>query len=554
MLHFPTTLLQKLFLQSALWKNKGPYRSDKNGFWTESVTNSVTQEVRMNGVIYARYSSHNQREESIEGQIRKCKLFAEQNNITIIGEYIDRAISGKTDRREGFQKLMQDSEKGHFQAVIMYTLDRFARNRYDSAHYKAKLKKNGVRLFYTEQSITDEPEGIILESVLEGMAEYYSENLSRGVRRGLKENALKCMVTGGYMPLGYRKTADKRFEPDPITAPIVQEIFDWYANGKSQRQIVDLCNEKGYRTAKGLPFRLGSLSTILTNRKYIGVYEFDDVVVENGIPAIVDVETFEKVQYMLKKNKRTTGRMKAPALYMLTGKLFCGHCGSPMVGESGTSQTGTIYNYYKCSDRKKHRGCQKANEKKEWLEQLVVRETINQIMQPDVIREIAENVANLAQKEFNDRSRLLSLQKELKSVQTAISNLLRLVEKGIDTDDVGDRLLDLNAQKSDLQRQIDKEETKKPIISKERVEFWLTDLLSNGSEDDPEYQQRIIDTLVDKVFVFDEDNGGKKIVITYNVSNNSKSSVTLSNIKSSDFKGFARPRRNKFRLFRFLFA
>ena len=502
----------------------------------------------MNGVIYARYSSHNQREESIEGQIRKCRAYAEQNNITIIGEYIDRAMSGKTDKRDDFQRLIKDSAKGHFQAVIMYTLDRFARNRYDSAHYKAQLKKNGVRLFYTEQSITDEPEGIILESVLEGMAEYYSENLSRGIKRGMHENALKCMITGGYMPLGYRKTADKKFEIDPATAPIVKEIFDLYANGKTQRQIVDILNEKGYRTVKGMPFRLGSISGILVNKKYIGIYSYNDLEIENGVPAIIDRETFDKVQEMLKRNKRTTGRMKAPAQYMLTGKIFCGHCGSSMCGESGTSQTGTIYNYYKCSDRKKRGTCKKAAERKDWIEQLVVKETINRILQPGVIREIAHKVAELAEKEFNDHSRLISLQNELKLTQTSIRNLLRLVEQGIDTDDVGDRLLDLNAQKSDLMKQISVEENKKPLVSAERLEFWLTDLLTNGDISSPDYQQRIIDTLVNKIFVFDtDDNGGKKIVITYNTSNSGvKSTITLSDIKkylkSSDFEGFARPK------------
>lgn len=509
----------------------------------------------MNGVIYARYSSHNQREESIEGQIRKCRAFAEQNGITIIGEYIDRAMSGKTDKRDNFQRLIKDSSKGHFQAVVMYTLDRFARNRYDSAHYKAQLKKNGVRLYYTEQSITDEPEGIILESVLEGMAEYYSENLSRGVKRGMRENALKCMTTGGSIPLGYKKTADKKFEIDPATAPIVREIFDLYANGKTQRQIVDILNEKGYRTSKGMPFRLGSISGILVNRKYIGIYSYEDIEIKGGIPAIIDEETFDKVQEMLKKNKRATGRMKAPVYYMLTGKLFCGHCGSSMCGESGTSHTGTIYNYYKCSERKKKRGdCTKANEKKDFIEQLVVKQTIKEIMQPGVIREIAHKVAELAEKEFNDKSRLLSLQDELKAVQTAIRNLLRLVEKGIDTDDVGDRLLDLNSQKADLQKQIAKEENKKPLISAERLEFWLTDLLTNGDLEDPAYQQRIIDTLVNKVFVFDtDDNGGKKIVITYNTSRSVKSTITLSDVlpyaKSSDIKGFARPQLTSSNLF-----
>ena len=509
--------------------------------YTENVTENVTTEVRMNGVIYARYSSHNQREESIEGQIRRCKEFAEQNNITIIGEYIDRAITGKTDKRDSFQRLIADSERGRFQAIIMYTLDRFARNRYDAAHYKAKLKKNGVRLFYTEQSITDEPEGIILESVLEGMAEYYSENLSRGVKRGMHENALKCMITGGYMPLGYKKTEDKHYEIDPATAPIVREIFDLYANGKSQRQIVDILNEKGYKTVRGKPFKFGSLSSILTNKKYIGLYSFDDVEIENGIPAIVDKETFDKAQDMLKRNKRTTGRMKAPATYMLTGKLYCGHCGSTMVGESGTSGTGIIYNYYKCSDRKKHRGCTKKVEKKNFLEETVVRETTYQIMQPGVIEGIAENVAKLAEKEFNNKSRLISLQNELNQTQTAISNLLKLVEKGIDTDDVGKRLLDLNAVKSGLIKQINKEESKRPVISKERIIFFLKDMLSHNFENDTEYQQRIIDTLVDKVFVFDEEDGDKKIVITYNTSRSIKSGIKLSTVKSSDFNGFALP-------------
>ncbi len=497
----------------------------------------------MNGVIYARYSSHNQREESIEGQIRKCMEYADRNNITIIGEYIDRAISGKTDNRENFQKLVKDSEKGHFQAVIMYTLDRFARNRYDSAHYKARLKKNGAKIYYAEQPIPDAPEGIILESVLEGMAEYYSENLSRGVKRSMRENALKCMITGGHIPLGYQKTPDKKLEINPATAPIVREIFDLYANGKSQRQIVDILNEKGYRTSENKPFRVGSLPNMLSNKKYIGIYAYkNEIEIKDGVPAIVDEETFERVQMMLKRNKRTSGRMKAPAIYMLSGKLFCGHCGSPMVGESGTSGTGAIYNYYKCTDRKKHRGCQKQNEKKELLEQTIVQETIKQIAQPHIIHQIAKNVSDLAYKEFNDKSRLISLQKELKGVQKAISNLLKLVEKGIETDDVGDRLLELNAQKSELLKQIAAEEIKKPTIDPERMEYWLNKLFDKGFTDNAEYQQRIIDTLVDKVFVFDEDDGGKKIIVTYNTSAVSKSTLTLSKIKSSYFNKLPLPK------------
>ena len=232
----------------------------------------------LKAVIYARYSSHNQREESIEGQIRECQAYAERNGFIIIGEYIDRALSGKTDNRADFQRMIRDSEKGHFQAVIMYTLDRFARNRYDSAMYKARLKRNGIKVYYAKQYIPDEPEGIILESVLEGYAEYYSENLSRNIKRGMMENALACKVTGGTTLLGYTIGQDKTYVIDPAGAKIVKEIFQLYADGHSAKEVIDHCNKQGYRTARNTQFNKNSLRTILTNEKYIGVYRYGEVV------------------------------------------------------------------------------------------------------------------------------------------------------------------------------------------------------------------------------------------------------------------------------------
>ena len=196
-------------------------------------------------VIYARYSSHNQREESIEGQMRECQAYAARNNMAIVGEYIDRALSGKTDNRADFQRMIRDSEKGHFQAVIMYTLDRFARNRYDSAMYKSKLKRNGVKVYYAKQYIPDEPEGIILESVLEGYAEYYSENLSRNIKRGMMENALACKVTGGNIALGYAISPEKTYIIDPAGAKIVQEIYNMYADVIAQKRSSTTVTRRG---------------------------------------------------------------------------------------------------------------------------------------------------------------------------------------------------------------------------------------------------------------------------------------------------------------------
>lgn len=215
--------------------------------------------------------------------------------------------------------------------------------------------------------------------------------------------------------------------------------------------------------------------------------------------------------------------------YLLTGKVFCGKCGSPMLGESGTSHTGAIHNYYKCFGRKKGEGCTKATERKDDLERIVVEETINKILQPGVIPVIAEKVAVVAEKEFNENSRLPFLQIELKNVQNSIRNILNLVEQGINTDDVGERLLDLNSKKADIQKQIAREEHAKPLVTKEQIAYWLSGFVSDSDIDNEDYQARIIDTLVNKVFVFDNDDGSRKIVITYNVSG-IKSDITLSDV------------------------
>ena len=165
----------------------------------------------MKAVIYARYSSDSQREESVEGQIRECTEYAKHNGITIVGTYIDRALSAKTDNRPEFQRMIKDSARNNFDVVIVWKLDRFSRDRYDSAHYKRILKKNGVKIISAKENISDGPEGIILESMLEGMAEYYSAELSEKIHRGQKENALKGKNNGGGIPLGYILGADQNF-------------------------------------------------------------------------------------------------------------------------------------------------------------------------------------------------------------------------------------------------------------------------------------------------------------------------------------------------------
>ena len=258
----------------------------------------------MTGVIYARYSSDNQREESIEGQLRECKEFAEKNDITILGTYIDRALSAKKDNRPDFQRMIKDSEKNMFDVVLVWKLDRFARNRYDSAHYKSILKRNGVKVISATEIISQGAEGILLESLLEGYAEYYSAELSEKVIRGMKENALKCKYNGGTLPIGYVIDENKYFRIDTLVAPIVLDAFKRYDEGYKMKEIVDYLKLKGVHTKKNGEISINSLTRMLHNRKYIGEYKYCDVVVPDGIPAIVPKDLFDRVQEKLVKNKK----------------------------------------------------------------------------------------------------------------------------------------------------------------------------------------------------------------------------------------------------------
>ncbi len=278
-------------------------------------------------VIYARFSSHAQNEQSIEGQLKTCYEYAERNGYSIIGEYIDRAISGTAaDNRPEFQRMIADSVKRQFQAVLVYQLDRFARNRYDSAMYKTKLKKNGVKVLSARENITDDASGVLMEAVLEGMAEYYSVELSQKIRRGMSINAEKCLCTGGNIALGY-KIEDKHIVLDPETAPMVKRIFEMYIKGNTMMQIIRCLNENQIKTSRGNAYNKNSLRRILTNKRYIGVYTYKDTEIPNGVPRIIDNATFEQAQILMSKNRKAPGRAKSlEESYILTTKLFCGFC------------------------------------------------------------------------------------------------------------------------------------------------------------------------------------------------------------------------------------
>lgn len=486
----------------------------------------------MKAVIYARYSSENQREESIEGQLRECKEYAERNEIIIIKNYIDRALSAKTDNRPEFQHMIKDSTKGLFDIVLVWKLDRFARNRYDSARYKAILKKNGVKVVSAKESISEGPEGIILESMLEGYAEYYSAELSQKVSRGMKENALKAKYNGGTMPLGYTTDKDKHFVINPITAPIVQEIFTRYADGETILEIADVLNKRGLKSSKGSQFNRNSLHLMLRNRKYIGEYRYKDIVIPGGMPAIVPEELFNKVQERLQRNKKAPAREKAKVNYLLSTKLFCGKCKATMDGESGYGSKGGFYTYYKCLHAKRNKSCDKKAVKKDKLEDLIIEITKNRILQPKTIEWLADSIYNLQSKE-NDK--IIPIKQNLKEVEKSINNMLNAIQQGIVTPSTKQRLEELEQQKADLEIALLNEEIEHPVMSKEFIKQWINSF-GNMNLNEERNRQQLIDTFINSIYLYDD-----KVIIIYNFKDGTDK-ITLDEVECSDLVQCAVPK------------
>ena len=460
----------------------------------------------MKAVIYARYSSDNQTEASIEGQLRECMEYAERTRIDVIGNYIDRALTAKTDNRPEFQRMIKDSYKHAFDIIIVWKLDRFSRNRYDSAYYKALLKKNGVKVVSAKETIAEGSEGILLEAVLEGYAEFYSAELSEKVVRGMTENVLKGRNNGGQVTFGYEIDDDMYFHPHPTTAPIVEEIFTMYDDGKTIKQIVDYLEEKNIKTIRGGKMTINIVQRMLSNRRYIGEYKFRDTVIPDGIPALVNKDLFERVQQKLAKNKKAPARRKAEDDYLLTLKLFCGKCGAHMFGESGMG-TSKVYRYYKCAKTKKVHLCDKKPVRKEWMEDLAVKKALEILNNEDLISVLVERIYAL---QGEENPRIPRLKEQLADIEKRIGNIMSAIEQGIITDTTKDRLSQLETQKKEIEITLLQERIKKPFLTKEQIQFGI-ERYKKLDLSTLEGKRRLIEAFINAIYVYDD-----KIVFTFN--------------------------------------
>ena len=491
-------------------------------------------------VIYARYSSHAQRDVSIEQQIRACKKFAQRQDLDVVDIYEDRALTGTSDRRPGFQKMIRDAERAGWSYVIVYTLDRFARNRYDSATYKRKLKNSGVKVLSAMENISDDPMGILMESMLEGYAEYYSAELSRKVLRGHEDNASKCLVNG-RLPLGYVRGPDSRYAIEESEAEVVREIFRRVRDGESFASIIDNLNARGIPTKCGGKWNRSSFNRLLSNERYTGVYIYGKIRKPGGIPPIVPQALFDAVQCILhlKPNARRdpTGRTpqkrrRENGIYLLTGKLFCGHCKSPMIGISGTSQTSTPHFYYTCKGRRSdHDSCHKKNIRRDTIEQFITTAMKEIMLTDDAVNALAD-----AAIEYQNRSvsnlEIESLQNQLADTNRSIKNLVAAVEAGIFSAATQSRLTELESQQRDLSRllSVAQEEAENRMTREDIIA--TIEMFRSGDITDKDYQEALIDTFLVAAYVYDN-----KVKFVFNLGGKPKDLTIPFNIDDIDLSG-----------------
>ena len=476
---------------------------------------STLYEGEQDVALYLRYSSTGQSDQSIEGQLRDCRAYCKANHYRIVAIYVDRATTARKDveKRIHLMEMIADSAKQRWEYVIVWKLDRFARNRNDSAVMKMRLRKNGVKVLSATENLTDSPESIILESVLEGMAEFFSAELSQKVTRGMRESALKCHSVGGHVPLGY-KIENHKLAIDPDTAHIVQEAFQLYANGETVADICRKFNSAGYKTAKGVAFNRNSFKSMFRNERYIGVYTYKDIRIEGGVPAIIDKELFETVQRRLSKNAEAPARGKAKVDYLLSGKLFCGHCGDSMNGESGVGRKGITYHYYSCYTKKRRLGCDKRPLKKDYIECIVAEDAYN-LLTDELIDEIADMAIQQSEQDLKDNTHIPQLTIQLHEIEQSIDNITAAIEKGIASETLMNRLVQLEREKKQISRKIKEEEKFIYRIDRDQIVFWLSQF-KYGDIENEDFRRHLIDLLINSVTVWDEPDG-YKITTAYNL-------------------------------------
>lgn len=469
-------------------------------------------------VIYARYSSHNQRDVSIEQQIEACRKYAASLGLKITVTYEDRAISGRTDNRPAFQRMMNDAEDGKFCYVLAWKSNRMGRNMMQAMVNEARLVDCGVKVYYAEEDFDDSAAGRFALRSMMNVNQFYSDNLAEDVRRGLMDNASKC-IANGKQPFGYKRGSDGKVVLDEPAAAVVREVFTRVASGETNTSIARDLNRRGIKTGSNGEWNKCSFHGLCTNERYRGIYIYGETRIEGGVPRIIDDRLWHKVQEAIRmRNRRKNGRHRpGEDDYLLTGKLRCGRCGDYMIGMSGTSKTGTIHHYYACQNRRVGRTCDKKNIRRDIIEPAVAQAIKQYCLTDDVIEWIADKTIEYWEDE-DRKLQITSLENELADIKSSISNVMKAIEQGVITSTTRDRLIELEAQQSDLSAKLNS--AKEDLVHVDRKNLISSLLLfRNGDVYDRQYQEDLFNTFLVAAYVYDDGNRLKLVFNCFGDSN-----------------------------------
>ena len=498
-------------------------------------------------VIYARYSSDMQREESIDAQLRYCKEEIARNpNMVLVGVYYDEALSAKDniEKRDDFQTMIKDGMKhDKFDVVLVHKFNRFARNKFDSAVYKKKLRDIGIRVVSATQRIDDSPEGRMMESVIEAMDEYYSDNLGLEVKKGLRENAYTGRHMGGPAPLGYYVDEDGKYREDKKTSYLVKTMFDMYLQGFGMQTIALELNRKGYRTPRGKHFSTKAISAILKNEKYAGTFIGDvggeHFRIENNHDALITPMAFQKAMDIRKKQSHKP-RIRSKHLYSLTGKMHCAICGAKYCG-GGQSKSRMVNGvkkgvvYYICPN-KKFGKCTNTNVNRDKIERLICNHILDNLLTDESIQKIADEFEAVL-KEYQDSiptEGLDALKAELKKLRVQEEKLLDLYldpESTIDKDMLNERVKKAKFHIAAVEKEIKSHYvTENFKMGRADAVQYLYDMKDNFDMEDKFAVKAFMDTFVENVIIKKSD-----IEIIYKVDFNQKMYEALGEDTSQGF-------------------
>ena len=455
------------------------------------------------GVIYARFSSHNQREESIEQQVAECKAFAALSGISVVGVYSDSAKTGRTDRRPQFQKLQREAAKGEFDYIIAYKSNRIARNILNALMFENEMEKFGIKVVYAKEEFGNNAAGRFALRTMMNVNHFFSENMAEDIKRNQADNALNCRANGPA-PYGYKTGEDGKFAIDESTASVVREIYNRIANGEKFVEIGEDLNRRGIKTKNGNEWGKSSFFTILHNERYTGVYIFNDVRIEGGMPIIIERGLFDKVQKMLKSKKNPQGRKREDdGIYLLTGKLFCGKCKSHMIGMSGTSKSGNSHYYYICNEKRSKGNCDKKAVRRDYIESEVARAIREYILQPSVMEWIVSQVLDY-QNSNEKQIEISNLQERQREVKKSIANVMLAIDQGIITASTKEHLQELESEKAQLEARIlvAQGEAGK-AVTRESLLAYL-DHFKAANIENKDCQKELFDAFVKAVYLYDD--------------------------------------------------